>query len=84
MEPSALVKGLLAANVSNKEAELVKLSIELMYSFGSSLSIEDQEWLSSNLMTLPTYLGSKEGGKMITALLVAYKNHLALQNKKPT
>ncbi len=81
MELSNLVNGLIAAKVSDKEIELIKLSIELMYSFGYALSQQDQKWLAEHLMTLPTYLSSQEGGKMMTAVMVAYKNHLALNEK---
>jgi hypothetical protein len=50
-------------------------ALELLQAIGSGLSEADQEWLSRHLATLPEYLRTKEGARVMTSVVNCFRAH---------
>ena len=61
----------LAGTTARVGAELYAL--DLLQAIGSGLSEADQEWLSRHLASLPGYLRTPEGAKVMTSVVNCFR-----------
>lgn len=64
------------APIVNSDPRLVKTGLDVMSVIGSSLSSDNQVWLSSNLEGLPHFLKTSEGSEIVGLLIDSYQKHL--------
>lgn len=71
MNTQLLKLSLLNGSVSQKEAELLLLSVKLLLAIGSRLDNEEQETLSKYLQVLPEFFSTDDGAE-VAKLIVSY------------
>lgn len=76
MDVQRLETGLLNGSVSQKEAELLNLSVNLLQSIGSGLDQSQQEWLITNIEGLPEFFNTKHGAIMASVLVTCYRQYI--------